>query len=196
MNKSQPKTLTPDYFDKVYRAHADPWNFETSEYERGKYAATLAALPRQSYENALEVGCSIGVLTEQLAPFCQKLLAVDVSDAALEKAKKRCAELPHVKFEKMQIPAHFPSETFDLILVSEVGYYLAPADWKTAVEKIIGQLRPDGSVLLVHWTPFVHDYPQTGAEVHRNFKNWTADALRTVTETKAEKYLLDVYEKV
>ena len=196
MNKTQAKSLTPDYFEEVYRRNADPWSFETSEYEREKYAATLAALPRKSYENAFEIGCSIGVLTAQLAPFCQKLLAVDIVDTALEKARRRCAELPQVRFEKMQIPAHFPSDAFDLILVSEVGYYLAPEDWHTAIRKIVGQLRPDGNVALVHWRPLVHDYPQTGAEVHRNFKKWTAGALRTVAEERAEKYLLDVFKKV
>ena len=196
MNESQSKTLTPDYFEDVYRRNADPWNFATSDYERAKYAATLSALPRKSYENAFEAGCSIGILTAQLALLCQRLLAVDVSDLALEQAKKRCDALPQVRFEKMQIPEEFPSETFDLILVSEIGYYLAPDDWQAAVEKIVGQLRSDGNVVLVHWTPFVHDYPQTGEEVHRNFKKWTADKLRTVVAERTEKYLLDVFEKV
>ena len=196
MNKAQPQTLTPDYFDEVYRHNSDPWNFETSDYERAKYAATLAALPGQNYENAFEIGCSIGVLTAQLAAVCQKLLAVDVSEAALEKARQRCADLPQVRFEKMQIPEQFPHETFDLILVSEVGYYLAPDDWRAAAEKIVGQLRPRGHVVLVHWTPFVHDYPQTGGEVHQNFKKLTADQLRVVAAEEAEKYLLDVFQKL
>ena len=47
MNQNQPNTLPPEYFDHVYQANRDPWNFETSPYERAKYAATLAALPRQ-----------------------------------------------------------------------------------------------------------------------------------------------------
>ena len=59
-----PDTSTPpEYFDRMYAESDDPWRFETSEYERRKYAATLAALPRARYENALEIGCSIGVLT-------------------------------------------------------------------------------------------------------------------------------------
>lgn len=196
MNKTQPKTLTPDYFDRVYRANSDPWNFETSEYEQTKYTATLAALPQNYYKNAFEIGCSIGVLTARLARFCEKLLSVDVSDTALKKARKRCAELPQVRFEKMRIPAEFPRETFDLILVSEVGYYLAPNDWQMAVEKIVGQLAPNGNVVLVHWTPFVHDYPQTGVEVHDNFKSFTKGRLKNLAEKVEENYLLDVFGKV
>ncbi len=40
------QTLPEDYFNDVYRANEDPWSFETSEYERSKYKATMDALPR------------------------------------------------------------------------------------------------------------------------------------------------------
>ena len=74
MNENQPNTLPPKYFDHVYQANRDPWNFETSPYEREKYAATLAALPRARYAEAFEIGCSLGILTAQLAPHCGHLL--------------------------------------------------------------------------------------------------------------------------
>jgi len=64
--------------------------------ERAKYAATLAALPGQANERAFEMGWSIGVLTAQLARRCRCLLAVDVADAALARARERCASLPQV----------------------------------------------------------------------------------------------------
>ncbi|MFC6269861.1 SAM-dependent methyltransferase [Frigoriflavimonas asaccharolytica] len=73
------ETLRPDYFEKVYAANEDPWDFETSAYEAEKYAATITALPKDKYKNALEIGCSIGVLTELLAKKCEKLLSIDVS---------------------------------------------------------------------------------------------------------------------
>ena len=100
MNQNQPNTLPPDYFDHVYQANRDPWNFETSPYEREKYAATLAALPRPHYAKAFEIGCSLGVLTAQLAPRCGHLLAVDVSEAALAQARARCAALPQVEIQQ------------------------------------------------------------------------------------------------
>ena len=68
-------SLAPQYFERLYAESADPWDFEASPYETAKYAATLAALPRPRYANALELGCSIGVLTRQLAPRCERLLA-------------------------------------------------------------------------------------------------------------------------
>ena len=73
---TEPGSLPAGYFEALYAAAPDPWDFEGSDYERGKYAATLAALPQPRYARALEVGCSIGVLTALLAPRCDRLLAV------------------------------------------------------------------------------------------------------------------------
>lgn len=67
MNQPQKQSLPPSYFDDLYQAKADPWGFETSEYEANKYAATLAALPNARYRSAFEIGGSIGVLTAKLA---------------------------------------------------------------------------------------------------------------------------------
>ena len=192
---SERKTLTPEYFDKVYASNVDPWNFTTSEYEAEKYAATLAALPGKNYKNAFEIGCSIGVLTEKLAQRCDKLLAVDVSEKALEQAKKRCENLSNVRLQIMQVPNEFPDETFNLILISEVGYYLAPEDWQTAMKKTFAHLAANGQVVLVHWTPFVDDYPQTGDAVHNCFAEFAKGKMQNFKSLRREKYRLDVWGK-
>ncbi len=97
-------TLPTEYFDALYASDPDPWKFATSPYEKEKYALTLAACPRARYVSALEVGCSIGVLTQDVASRCDRLLAVDVAEAPLLEAKRRCADLPAVRFEKMFAP--------------------------------------------------------------------------------------------
>ncbi|MEO8072393.1 MAG: SAM-dependent methyltransferase [Acidobacteriota bacterium] len=194
--KEENKTLTPEYFEKVYAANDDPWDFQTSEYEAEKYQTTLAALPRENYKNAFEIGCSIGVLTEQLAKRCDALLSVDVSEKALAQAKERCRNLSNIRFQKMLFPDEFPDEKFDLILISEVGYYLSPSDWEKAMKKVYSQLTENGQVTLVHWTPFVHDYPQTGDEIHDSFTKFAEYKLRKLSGKKADKYRLDVWEKI
>jgi len=163
MNK---KSLPPTYFDEVYAANADPWSFESSDYERAKYAATLDALPRPHYDKVFEIGCSIGVLTAQLAARCEHLLAVDVAQAAVSRTKARCADLPQVDVQCMQVPGELPAGDFDLILLSEVGYYWSPDDLRRALDWMFSALRSGGHLVLVHWTPVVADYPLTGDEVH------------------------------
>ena len=197
MNENQPNTLTPEYFDHVYQANRDPWNFESSPYERAKYAATLAALPRPHYAEAFEIGCSLGVLTEQLARRCGHLLAVDVSEAALAQARTRCADLPQVELKLLRVPEAFPPQQFDLILLSEVGYYWSPQDLGRAADQLIAGLKPGGQLLLVHWTPPVHDYPLTGDDVHQFFLDKTSPAgpLRHLAGQRHETYRLDLLER-
>ena len=197
LNLNQPRTLPSTYFDDVYRANADPWNFESSPYEREKYAATLAALPHATYAEAFEIGCSLGVLTAQLAPRCNHLLAVDVTEVPLTKARKRCAQLPQVELQLLRIPDQYPSQHFDLVLLSEVGYYWSPPDLAKAIDLITASLLPGGQLLLVHWTPPVHDYPLTGDDVHAAFleKAGSDGPLRYLSGQRHEQYRLDLLER-
>ncbi len=189
------KSLQPEYFEKVYQANDDPWDFAASEYEAGKYAKTLKALPCEKYESAFEIGCSIGVLTEKLAKRCGKLLAVDVSEKALEQAQARCQKLENIRFEIMDISRKFPDEKFDLILVSEVGYYLSKEDWQKLMRNIFEHLTEEGEVGLVHWTPFVEDYPQTGDEIHDSFAEFAKGKFKRKENRREEKYRLDFWKK-
>ncbi|MEJ7861852.1 MAG: SAM-dependent methyltransferase [Pyrinomonadaceae bacterium] len=196
MNDSNRKSLAPEYFDDVYNANDDPWNFASSEYEAAKYDATVAALPVENYRSAFEIGCSIGVLTEKLAPLCGTLLAVDVNEKALNQARARCANLPNVRFRKMVVPNEFPDENFNLIVVSEVGYYLSAANWNEASAKIISRLDSSGVVVLVHWTHFVADYPQTGDAVHASFADLSRGKLKHLNAKRTGDYRLDVWRKL
>ncbi|GAB3636861.1 class I SAM-dependent methyltransferase [Hymenobacter arcticus] len=198
MNTNQPNTLGTNYFDDVYRANTDPWAFASSPYERQKYTDTLAALTRPRYERAFEIGSSIGVLTAQLALRCGHLLSVDVSEAALTQARQRCAALPQVELRKLQVPNEFPEGQFDLILLSEVGYYWSPADLARAADLMLAALAPGAQLLLVHWTPVVPDYPQTGDEVHDFFLQKVSEEgiIKHLHGHRADKYRLDLFEKV
>lgn len=162
----EPSSLTPEYFHEVYRRDSDPWNFESSPYEAAKYATTLESLPRARYARALEVGCSIGVLTERLAARCDELQSIDVSAQALERAKRRCSGLLNVTFERMSLPDQEPHGLFDLIVISEVAYYWNRSDLHRAIDLLAKHQNARGHLIVVHWTPKVPDYPLTGDQVH------------------------------
>ena len=185
-------SLPPSYFDGVYGARDDPWDFETSAYERAKYETTLAALPAPRFGRAFEVGCSIGVLTARLAARCDALLAVDVSEKALEQARERCAGLPQVRLERLSFPVERPDGDFDLVVLSEVAYYWSMDDLRLALDWCREHLRPGGVLLLVHWTHPVHDYPQSGDAVHEEALVRTAPRLRRVHAERHADYRLDV----
>ncbi|WMS44796.1 SAM-dependent methyltransferase [Acuticoccus sp. MNP-M23] len=137
-------------FDNLYRADPDPWTFTTSDYERRKYEATLAALPRQTYAHALEVGCSIGVLTASLATRCDAVTGLDVSPVALELAAARCRGHA-VRLVRAEIPREWPEGRFDLIVFSEVLYFLTAEEVAASAVCALAALEPGGDILLVNW---------------------------------------------
>ena len=195
MNKPK-NSLPPSYFERMYRENPDPWNFETSDYEAAKYRTTIEALPKERYRNALELGGSIGVLTALLASHCDSLLSTDVSETAQQKAIARCQDLPQVRFEIARIPQDFPNESFDLILVSEVGYYLSWEDLARTQQLILQRLETGGHLLLVHWTLYAKDYPLTGDEVHNSFLELADTDLKHLKGLCHERYRLDLFERV
>lgn len=156
-------SLPPEYFDDLYSRAGDPWCLASSDYEHAKFDATIAALPACRYSCALEVGCSIGVLTRRLAERCTSLLAVDVADAALAQARIRCAGVGHVEIRRACIPGHWPEGVFDLIVLSEVLYYLSPDDVAQTARRTGASIAPGGAVLLIHYI-LPTDYPCSGDE--------------------------------
>ncbi len=159
-------TIPPKYFEDKYKADIDPWQFRTSEYERDKYHATLGAFTKYKYTFALEVGCSIGVLTQLLSPRCANLLAIDASATAIEAAKS--IKDPNVTFRVACLPADFPKGTFDLIVLSEILYYFDKPDLTRIVESCIDSISRDGEIVLCHWLGET-DYPLTGTEASELF---------------------------
>jgi SAM-dependent methyltransferase len=184
-------SLTAAYFEDLYAADPDPWRFASSDYERDKYARTLQALRRKSYGSALEIGCSVGVLTRQLSEYCDNLLAIDIAAAPLEAAKARCRDRPNVQFARMAIPGAWPDGLFDLILLSEVVYYLDTGDVGRLADRLATSLPPDGEALLVHWTGPTN-YPLSGDEAAELLLRNMDGFSEIVQQERTEKFRLDL----
>ncbi len=184
---SRRTSIPAEWFAAEYARDTDPWRFATSDYERTKYADTVGALGERCFASGFEVGCSIGVLTAALAARCERLFAVDVAEAALVQARGRC---PGVAFARMRVPDAWPARGFDLIVLSEVLYYLEPAEIDRVAAHVRATLLPRGVVLLVHWTGET-DYPISGDAAAERFLAAAAPALRPVRQFRRPKYRLD-----
>src|ERR1700728_2625013 len=88
--------LSPAAFEARYVGGRDPWSFGKNVYELGRYRAILASLRRSAYETVYEPGCSIGVLTQQLAAIAERVIATDFAPSATLQAQTRCADHPNV----------------------------------------------------------------------------------------------------
>ena len=144
-------TLPITHFEQLYARRPDPWRLDASDYERSKYAATLAALKRPRYGHALEIGCANGVFTALLAERCDQLLAAEPVEAALAQARRRNQARPWVSFASLFVPGQWPAGRFDLILISEVLDYLGEPDLAELAERVSDALDPGGELVLVHW---------------------------------------------
>lgn len=184
-------TLPATYFDQLYAADRDPWGFESRWYEQRKYDITRACLPQPSYRKGLEIGCSIGVLTAALARRCDALLAVDTSAAAVAVARQRLAGEPHVELREMTVPAEWPDGDFDLIVLSEVGYYFDVANLDALLGRILASLTSDGVLIAVHWRHPVADYPLTGDQVHERIA--ARESLGRLASHREADFVLDVF---
>jgi predicted TPR repeat methyltransferase len=188
------ETLSPAYFERIFRNNLDPWQFETSPYEKAKFDRTIAALAGRTYRYGLEVGCATGVLTVRLAEICELLDAVDVSKTALSRAHDRCREKTNVHFEcKAFPPSRSPDYPYDLIVLSEVVYYWSDQDLETAAAWLRGNSTPGCPLLLVHWTGET-DYPQTGDEATAKLRALLGPSAQEVMAERSERYRLDLWQ--
>jgi predicted TPR repeat methyltransferase len=181
------------YFDALYEEDSDPWQFATSDYERRKYALTVAALPRARYRNAFEPGCSIGVLSEQLALHCDRLLSTDIVGTALKMAQARLEQHRHVAVEARAIPGEWPDEIFDLVVLSEIAYYFDQEELERVLESVVATTRAGAHLLAVHWRGAT-DYPLSGDEVHERIG--LHREFRILVHHLEDEFRLDVWERL
>ncbi|MBB2900524.1 LmbE family N-acetylglucosaminyl deacetylase/SAM-dependent methyltransferase [Kineococcus radiotolerans] len=189
-----PASLRAEFFEEFYDAHGDdPWGFEDRWYEQRKRALTAAALPRARFRSALEIGCSAGVATVELAARCDRLLALDVAASAVRRARERVVAAGRgdtVETRVACLPREFPDGRFDLVVLSEVAYYCDPPDLRDLLDRITASLTADGVVVACHWRHLVADHPLTGDEVHRELR--TTPGLAVLAHHEEEDFLLDV----
>lgn len=187
------RSVGQDYFDDMYARHDDPWGFDSRWYEERKRAVLLAALPRRRYRAVFEAGCATGALTAALADRADRVLAVDLAPAALERARRRLADRRDVELRRATLPAEWPDGVFDLIVLSEVAYYWAGDDLDRGLAAAVSSLAADGHLVACHWRHPVAEYPRDGDEVHTAI-GARAGLVRLVRHEE-EDFLLEVFAR-
>ena len=185
--------ITACDFDERYRADPDPWRYRSSAYERTKYAATLEACGPGPFESALELGGSIGVFSAQLASRCRALATIDFSRVAVRAAEVELAPYPHAQAILGLIPKDLPIGSFDLVVASEVLYYMDEQTLVVALDAIEHRLSGAGRLLCVHWRTPGPERPVSADHVHGAVR--ALPWLRPVANRSTAEYLLDALER-
>jgi peptidoglycan/xylan/chitin deacetylase (PgdA/CDA1 family)/GT2 family glycosyltransferase len=133
------------FFDGPY-----PWQLFDA-FEQRKYRYALDVLAGKNFENALEIGCAEGHFTQLLAPNIHRLLAVEISAKAIERAQIRCSEYNNVAFECHDFFHEGGRARFNLVLCSEVLYCMPDeAALRQAAVRLRDALAPGGMLLTIH----------------------------------------------
>ena len=181
-------------FDRMYAATDDPWGYQVRWYEERKRAVLLAALSKRSYDSVLELGCGNGETSLALAPRCQQLLALDGSQRAVTLASRKLAGHPHAEARQLLLPNAWPDGQFDLVVVSEVAYYLCDTDLALTLQHLSLALREGAEVVFCHWRHPIAGCTMNGDEVHEKTLRWSQeDGLRLLSHHEEPDFLLDVY---
>ena len=220
--KRQTSAYSESYFDALYNDNTDPWQYQTRWYEKRKRDICLAILPQSQYNNAIELGCGNGVLSELFAQRCQALVSIDGNQRAVQLAKERLAELSHVKVIQGVVPnrllnlkeaiieaSPLSNDTptiepaFDLIVISEILYYLSPNDIDTVIAWTQQNLAIGGTLLCCHWRYAIDGFTMTGETVHQrlhhafNFANNEKHhvAFNHQSQVIDDDFLLDIWQR-
>jgi glycosyltransferase involved in cell wall biosynthesis/peptidoglycan/xylan/chitin deacetylase (PgdA/CDA1 family) len=140
----------------------DPWNYG-SLYEQEKYGRQLMLLPGRPIGKALELACAEGRFTEKLAPNVERLIATDISTTALQRARDRCCAQGNIEFRQLDLAVDPLPDELDLIVCSEVLYFLDDeAELERVAQRLTAALKPGGHILTAHAFVLKEDLSRTG----------------------------------
>ncbi|MGB6102731.1 MAG: class I SAM-dependent methyltransferase [Pusillimonas sp.] len=185
-------------FEALYKQHSDPWALGTAWYERRKRSLLLACLPCERYQCALELGCGTGDTTMLLAARCQTVQSVDLSETAIARCRQRLTDdgISNVHAQIMRIPAAWPDmpiKQADLIVVSELAYYLDDPDLDELLIQCLQSLAPGGDWLMCHYTDEFHDRCQNTDKMHAMVDGHPG--LKRLVSHGDEHFRLDIWRK-
>ncbi len=182
-----------DHFIGLYEAKDDPWDNETKWSDQRKYAVAMASLPRARYRSAYEPGCAVGVLSVMLAARCDAVLAVDCVDEAVAQARTAVDKLSHVRVERALLPAELPDDTFDLIVIGDLLYYLSAEDLALMLDGVLARLEPGGDLLVAHFRDRENPGGYDGFNVHAEVA--ARPELDRLVHHEDEWFVVDVFRK-
>jgi SAM-dependent methyltransferase len=185
---------SPVAFEDKYRTDDDPWNFAHSPFEQGRYDDILDCLAARTFRHAYEPGCSVGALTERLAPRCQRLFANDVSPTVVQRARERCRDLANVTITVGSVLDE-PPLALDLVVFAEIGYYFDVEQLAAVVDRLRAALVAGGCFVGCHWLGESADHQLHGSVVHTQLARSLEPDCAFTRHRGRPDYVIDVWTR-
>ena len=182
-------------FEAKFQENPDPWNYGSSRFEAFKRQILLQACGTRQYGRGLELACANGETSLLLARKCLSLLAVDGSVSAVAEAQRRTAGLRHVVIAEAALPQDLPRGPFDLIVISELLYYLKSRDLDAVLRRSIAALAPGGRLVVLHHTIYFDDVAIPPAAAQQRAVELLGQSLQPVFRRALAHFDVAAFEK-
>jgi SAM-dependent methyltransferase len=182
-------------FERKFQQNKDPWNYRHSTFERHKRSVLLEACGLSKRGRGLELGCANGEATPELARHCLRFVAADGSATALAEAKQRVRHDLKVRFVRAELPEEMPHGPFDLIIVSELAYYLAPHALTKLKTHLLRALGRRGRIVVLNHLKHFDDAAQHGAVAHKRLCGLLQKELRRVAHASYPRFAVASFER-
>lgn len=138
---------------QAYNSWAGQYDTNENKTRDLEALALRRTLAGKTFNNALEIGCGTGKNTEWLQTICKGIVAVDLSEEMLARAKEKI-KTDTVTFHQADIMQAwtFAKERFDLITFSLVLEHIEDLD--SIFEKAVGVLNTNGRIYIGELHPF------------------------------------------
>ena len=188
------RPIDPEGFEAMFRRDADPWNYARSPFEAFKRGVLLRACSDRMFGRGLELACANGEASRALARRCLRLLAVDASATAVAEARRRVPD-PRITFAVARLPEEAPFGPFDLIVASEILYYMPRRDMDELLNRLAGALAPRGRMVVLHHTIPFDDAAQPPRRAQDAARAQLSESLRPVVARQYRRFHVAAFVK-
>ena len=143
-----------------YDSFSQPYidRFEVPPHEQKKSERMRSLLGDRKFKRALDIGCGIGLMTRFFVNCCDQIYGVDLDPGKINYIRHvvpcgnhflfEVADLEKVDFCPEYVKDLFGENQFDLIIYTDVAYYLSESARKNVAKAIVEMLDPEGLLIV------------------------------------------------
>lgn len=163
-------------FVERYRSTiADAWGYLLDPVHEERVECILKAIPENTLGTILEVGCAEGFVTRRLSSRATEVVACDISDEAIRRARLFCDGLTNLQFHCLDIRKEIPGHDLKLCLISDVIYYLSNGEISKFATELAKRMNPSGLLVLANeWNDnyCTLTHPKAAIEIITDTRQW------------------------
>ncbi|EAU42145.1 hypothetical protein FP2506_16969 [Fulvimarina pelagi HTCC2506] len=185
----------PSHFSQLYADDGDPWHARASRYEIDKRADNCDQLKGLIFDSGLDIGCGEGHLARALVEngIAHAIHGVDRNEAIVARARRAHADIPALCFETRALPADLPEGRFDLVVVSELLYFLDERGLATLARLLAERMTLGAGLFLVNYRGETGT-PLSGRAAHDLFVALFGASLRSISLRQTEGYRAELLQ--